>query len=40
MMNTVNVLGVLYDVIPRAEQQGVLQQVMGIAPGTTSGPGS
>jgi alpha-L-rhamnosidase len=37
MMNTVNVLGVLYDVIPRAEQQGVLQQVMGIAPGTTSG---
>jgi alpha-L-rhamnosidase len=31
-----NVLGVLFDVIPRAEQQGVLQQVMGIDPGTTS----
>ena len=32
-----NVLGVLLDVIPRAEQQGVLRQVMGIAPGTTAG---
>jgi alpha-L-rhamnosidase len=32
-----NVLGVLFDVIPPSEQQGVLQQVMGIAPGTTSG---
>jgi hypothetical protein len=32
-----NVLGVLLDVIPRAEQQGVLQQVMTIAPGTTAG---
>ena len=34
-----NVLGVLYDVIPRAEQQGVLRQVMGIDPGTTSSGG-
>jgi alpha-L-rhamnosidase len=31
-----NVLAVLYDVIPRAEQQEVLRQVMGIAPGTTA----
>jgi alpha-L-rhamnosidase len=31
-----NVLAVLYDAIPRAEQQVVLRQVMGIAPGTTA----
>ncbi len=31
-----NVLGVLLDVVPSAEQQGVLQQVMTIAPGTTA----
>ena len=28
-------LGVLFDVVPHEEQQGVLKQVMGIAPGTT-----
>lgn len=32
-----NVLGVLYDVIPRDEQQDVLRQVSGIEPGTTPG---
>ncbi len=32
-----NVLAVLFDVIPRAEQQQVLKQVMGIAPGTSPG---
>ena len=31
-----NVLGVLLDVIPHQDQQGVLRQVMGIAPGTTT----
>jgi len=30
-----NVLGVLYDVIPRDEQQGVLKRIEGIEPGTT-----
>jgi hypothetical protein len=32
-----NVLAVLFDVIPREEQQAVLRQVMEIAPGTTPG---
>jgi alpha-L-rhamnosidase len=32
-----NVLAVLFDVIPREEQQEVLRQVMEIAPGTTPG---
>jgi alpha-L-rhamnosidase len=32
-----NVLAVLFDVIPRAEQQEVLRQVIEIAPGTTPG---
>jgi hypothetical protein len=32
-----NALGVLFDVIPREEQQGVLRQVIAIDPGTTPG---
>ncbi len=32
-----NVLGVLFDVIPRDEQQGVLKQMIGIEPGTAPG---
>jgi alpha-L-rhamnosidase len=34
-----NARGVLFDVIPRAEQQGVLREVMGIDPGMTSSGG-
>lgn len=30
-----NILGVLYDVIPRAEQQGVLRRMLAIEPGTS-----
>ena len=30
-----NILGVLYDVIPKAQQQEVLKQIMAIEPGTT-----
>lgn len=32
-----NVLGVLFDVVPRDEQKGVLKQVMDIEPGTAPG---